>query len=290
MPWLLAARPKTLLASISPVFLGLGLARRDGFFDPMLAALVLVTAVLIQVLTNYINDYYDFKKGADTKDRLGPIRMLQAGRIQPTTMKKAIFALFFLCLLLGMLIVQKTDHYILIAGIVSLLFAYGYTGGPYPLAYNGLGEVFVFLFFGPVAVLGSYYTQLTCCFDTAAAQKVMLASTAPGLLAALILMANNIRDHAGDLKNQKNTLVVKLGLPLSKKVYASLAVLVISVPFLLTPHLGSYALFSLVILPPLAFSVVKVYLYRDPRELNPLIGLNGVILFLFCLSVIAGAS
>ena len=147
MPWLLAARPKTLFASISPVLLATYAAFYDGYWYPLTALLVLLTGVFIQVFTNYVNDYYDFLKGADEQERIGPQRMVASGRIKPASMKKGILIVGFICLLLGGWIVYLTDYYILLIGIFSLIFAYLYTAGPYPLAYHGLGEVFAFYFF-----------------------------------------------------------------------------------------------------------------------------------------------
>ncbi len=285
--WFLAARPKTLLASISPVLLGLGMAYYDGFSNILLSGLILLDAVLIQVITNYINDYYDFKKGADTEERVGPTRMLQSGNIQPASMAKVIIFLVILCLALGGWIVYETNYVILVIGILSLIFAYAYTGGPYPLAYHALGEIFVFLFFGVVAVVGSYYAQSTCCFNFQAGEKMFIISMGPGFLSTLILMANNIRDYESDRKHNKNTLVVKFGIPISKIIYTIIVILVTSVPFLLIPYLGEASLFSLAVLPLLINSTIKIYRYQKPEELNQVLALNSLTLFFFCLLLVS---
>ncbi len=288
MAWLLAARPKTLFASISPVLLGLGIVEHEGFLDVQLAGFTLLTTILIQILTNYINDYYDFKKGADVEERVGPARMLQTGRIQPEAMKKAIFSLVILCLFLGGWLVKQTDYYILLIGILSLIFAYLYTGGAYSLAYHGLGEIFVFLFFGPVAVIGSYYTQRTFHFTFDEGTKILLVSIAPGLLSMLILMVNNIRDYETDRKQGKNTLVVKLGLLYSKILYVGISVVAISNLFFLIPRFGKGVLLVLMIVPLMFISIRKIYFHKKIEELNQVLTLNGLILFLFCVLFLIG--
>ena len=172
-------------------------------------------------------------------------------------------------------------------GILSIIFAYAYTGGPYPLAYHALGEVFVFLFFGEIAVMGSYYAQSICCFNLQMGEKMFIAAMGPGFLATLILMTNNIRDYESDRKHNKNTLVVKLGIPLSKMLYTSVVLCITSVPFLLMPYLGKASLFSLAILPLLLISTIKIYRYQKPEELNRVLALNSFTLLLFCLLLIS---
>ena len=276
--WLLASRPKTLFASVSPVMLGVAFALSSGHFEFLLACLTLITSVFIQVLTNYVNDYYDFLKGSDTKERFGPPRALQRRLVTPEAMRRAILMLTLVCLLLGGILVYFTDHVILWVGLLSILFAFIYTAGPYPLAYHGLGEVFVILFFGPVSVLGSYYVH-----SLEYGADLLLVSFAPGFLAALILMVNNIRDMKTDMASKKNTLVVLLGLRYSKILYTFLSLMVLLIPFFYIHSMGNPILLSLLIAPLLIKTNLAIYSYKNPESLNQILALNSIALFIFCL-------
>ena len=204
--WWLAARPKTLPAAIAPVLIGAAMAHADGatVFLPALAALF--GAVMIQIGTNLANDYYDYIKGADAGVRLGPTRLTQAGLIKPSAMKHAAVIAFGLALLIGCYLVWRGGWPIVIIGLSSILFGVLYTGGPYPLGYHGLGEIFVLIFFGPVAVGGTYYVQM---LDINAV--VVAAGLAPGLFSVAILTINNLRDIDSDRQTGKRTLAVRLG-------------------------------------------------------------------------------
>ena len=157
--WLEAARPKTLWASIAPVVMGTALAYGDDKFDWLIAVATIVSSMAIQIATNFANDYFDHFKGADTSERLGPVRATAAGLVSPATMKFAFIATFALAFVVGMYLVYHGGWPILLIGVFSILFGILYTGGPFPLAYNGLGDIFVLFFFGPVAVGGTYYLQ-----------------------------------------------------------------------------------------------------------------------------------
>ncbi len=204
--WWLAARPKTLPAAIAPVVIGAAMAQADGatVFLPALAALF--GAVMIQIGTNLANDYYDYVKGADAGVRLGPTRLTQAGLIKPSAMKQAAMIAFGLALLIGCYLVWRGGWPIVIIGLSSILFGVLYTGGPYPLGYHGLGDIFVLIFFGPVAVGGTYYVQM---LDINAV--VVVAGLAPGLFSVAILTINNLRDIDSDRQAGKRTLAVRLG-------------------------------------------------------------------------------
>ncbi|TFH01573.1 MAG: 1,4-dihydroxy-2-naphthoate polyprenyltransferase [Calditrichales bacterium] len=204
--WIEAARPKTLWASIAPVLIGTAMAYSDQAWDPLIAFITLVSAMLIQIGTNYANDYFDFKKGADTRERIGPVRATGAGLVKPETMRAAFILTFFLALLFGLVLILHGGWPILVIGTLSLLFGILYTGGPFPLGYKGLGDIFVLIFFGPVAVGGTYYLQAMEINLT-----VILAGLSPGLISTALLSVNNLRDLYTDEKAGKLTLAVRFG-------------------------------------------------------------------------------
>lgn len=207
LSWILAARPKTLTAAAIPVVLGVALAWNvSGRVLWTYALLALAGAVLIQIGTNLINDALDFEKGTDTADRVGPKRVTASGLIHARHVTMAAFACFGLAMLAGVPLLLRGGWPLLVIGLASIAAGYVYTGGPYPLAYNGLGELFVMLFFGLVAVGGTYYLQLLA-YDSGAA----IAGIAAGSLANVLLAVNNLRDAGGDAKTGKRTLAVRLG-------------------------------------------------------------------------------
>lgn len=204
--WLEATRPKTLPAAVAPVLIGSALAWHDRAFDGMAASLCLIFAVLIQIGTNFANDYYDFVKGADTAERVGPRRAVAAGLISPPVMFRAMFAILAVAFAVGLCLVAWGGPWLILIGVVSVVCAIAYTGGPYPLGYNGLGDVFVLVFFGPVAVGATYFVQTGSWGLTQ-----LIWALAPGLLAANILVANNYRDVETDRAAGKRTTVVRFG-------------------------------------------------------------------------------
>jgi len=205
--WFMAARPQTLFASVAPVLMGTAMAFGDGVHHFPTALVALVGAIAIQIGTNLVNDYGDFKRGADTANRLGPTRVTQAGLVTPKAMITAIAITFFIAITMSILLIQRAGMPIVIISILAIISAIIYTAGPFPLAYRGLGELFVFIFFGPVAVAGTYYVQ-----SLEMNLAVILAGVAPGLLSAAILVVNNIRDINEDRVSGKKTLVVRFGL------------------------------------------------------------------------------
>ena len=203
--WIDAARPKTLGASLAPILIGAALAYRHGALSPLMTFIALASALCIQIATNFCNDYCDFKKGADAQ-RVGPVRATQAGLIAPEMMLRATIITFAIAVALGAILVARGGAPILIIGILSVAFGALYTAGPYPLAYIGLGDLFVLIFFGPVAVAGTYYVNaLTWSSDAA------ILGLIPGLLAVGILIVNNLRDYESDRLSRKRTLVVTFG-------------------------------------------------------------------------------
>lgn len=204
--WYLAARPKTLGAAIAPVVIGTGLAYGDGGFHLGAAVAALLGALLIQVGTNLCNDYADFKKGADTKERIGPVRATQVGWVTPEAMLRATILVFALAALIGVYLVIRGGWPMFWIGALSIMAGVAYTVGPYALAYLGLGDLFVLVFFGPVAVGGAYYVQ-----TLEWPLYVTVAGIAPGLLSCAILSVNNLRDVDQDRPAGKRTLAVRFG-------------------------------------------------------------------------------
>lgn len=204
--WILAARPKTLWASVAPVIVGTAVAFRDGLTHWPSAIAALFAAVLIQIGTNFANDLFDHQRGADTPDRLGPLRVTQAGLATPGQVRTAMIVVLGLALLIGIYLVVRGGWPIVVIGLVSIAAAILYTGGPYPFGYYGWGDLFVFIFFGPVAVVGTYYVQAHGVTPT-----VWWASVPMGTLATAILVVNNMRDIATDQRAGKRTMAVRLG-------------------------------------------------------------------------------
>jgi 1,4-dihydroxy-2-naphthoate octaprenyltransferase len=204
--WLEASRPKTLPAAFIPVAVGTSLAAAHGLVEYGNAFVCLVFALLVQIGTNFANDYFDFLQGADTPARVGPRRAVAAGLIAPRVMLVATGFVLGAAFLVGLLLVRDGGWILLPVGIVSIICAVAYTGGPYPLGYNGLGDVFVFVFFGLVAVCATFYVQAGY-----VTSDVTACAAAVGLLAANILVANNYRDAETDARAGKKTLVVRFG-------------------------------------------------------------------------------
>ena len=227
--WVEAIRPKTLVASIAPVMVGISLAVSDGFFEFLPSIATLLAATLIQIGTNLANDYYDFVRGADNEGRIGPIRVSQAGLIDPNKVWYSMVFSLVLAFLFGVYLVEVGGWIIAAIGFVSILCAVGYTAGPLALAYNGLGDIFVFFFFGPVAVGGTYWVQ-----SGVLAGDVVLAGVGIGALTTLILVTNNMRDIETDKVAGKHTLAVRMGLKASRVEYVVLLIIA-----LITPVIGA---------------------------------------------------
>ncbi|MBI59844.1 1,4-dihydroxy-2-naphthoate polyprenyltransferase [bacterium] len=218
--WILASRPKTLTASLAPVIIGLVLASTYINVINRYAAITILCAILIQIGTNIANDYYDFKKGTDTNKRQGPTRMAQAGLIKPQTLKRAAILCFSLAFFFGLILVFKGGWPILAIGIISIICGFWYTAGPMALAYIGLGDVFALLFFGPIAVSGTFYIQTRMLTPL-----VIKLGIGVGLLATALISVNNIRDIVEDKQNNKKTLIVRFGVLFGKVEYVCCQIL-----------------------------------------------------------------
>ena len=271
--WMLAIRPKTLPAGAVPVILGSAIAAADGEFSFPSAFVALVCALGIQVATNFINEIYDFRKGADTAERLGPTRTVAAGIISEKKMITVSITLLSLVFLLGMYLVYTAGWPILLIGLLSMLFAWAYTGGPWPIAYSGLGDFFVFVFFGLVAVGGTYYVQA---FELPF--PVLLAAAAPGAFSVNILLVNNIRDIATDRTVGKMTLPARIGGAGARSLYVALTVVAYLVPLLV--WLNGYSVWGLLSLfsLPLATSMIGKLYRSEGRELNTVLAGTGKVM------------
>lgn len=281
--WLLAARPRTLPAAIAPVLVGTALAGSEDVFRalPFLAALV--GSVFIQIGTNLSNDYSDARRGADTEDRLGPVRVTAGGLMPPRRVLIGTYVAFGVAVAAGLYLAAVAGWELLVVGAASILAGVLYTGGPRPYGYEGLGELFVFLFFGIVAVAGSYFVQ------TEELRWEAFALAVPvGLLASAILVVNNVRDIETDRRAGKRTLAVKLGRENARTLFAAMVVVAFLVPPLLVPALSAWVLLSLAALP-LAPPLVRTVATRtDGPALNGALAGSGRLLAVYSLLLAGG--
>jgi 1,4-dihydroxy-2-naphthoate octaprenyltransferase len=226
--WLMAARPKTLPASVAPVLVGIALAQADGVLSLLPAMAALVAALLIQIGTNMANDYFDYVKGKDVPGRVGPPRVAQGGLIRLHQLQLGIAIVFIAAAAVGLYLVIVGGWPILLIGIASIVSALAYTGGPHPLGYRGLGDLFVFLFFGLAAVSGTYYVQALAIGPT-----ILVAAVPVGALTVAILVVNNLRDIETDGQTGKRTLAVMIGPRATRLEYGLLLVVAYAIPLLL---------------------------------------------------------
>lgn len=273
--WTLAIRPKTLIASISPVLIGTTLSIKIGSFDWRIFLCTLCTALGIQITTNLANDYFDCLKGADTCQRKGFIRITQAKLVSHKAIYRAIMISMLATALSGIYLIVVGKVLIACLLVVSLSLSILYTAGPYPLAYLGLGDLFVCIFFGPIAVSGSYYLQTGFL-----SLEALLAGIAPGAISTAILIVNNTRDIAEDLFANKKTLAVRFGTSFSKWEYLFCLLLAFgSLFFFYDSH--PFALCAILCLLPACMLTKAMFSYKNPKELNSLLIKTGQLLCLF---------
>jgi len=281
--WLLAIRPKTLSAGAAPVLIGSSIAWQDGVFAPAPAAAALLGALLIQIATNLANDLFDFRKGGDREDRIGPTRVVQAGLLTPEAVARATALTLLLATLVGGYLVWVGGTPILVIGLLSLLCAVAYTGGPFPLAYHGLGELFTLLFFGLIAVTGTYWVQ-----GLRISPDALLAGAGVGVLSSAILVVNNLRDRETDARAGKRTMAVRIGERGSRIEFLLLLLLGAAVPPLGVALLAwsPWTLMGSLGLLPTLGSLRVVLTFRDPRSLNAVLGrvAGGTLLYALLLS------
>lgn len=263
--WLSAARPQTLPAAAVPVLVGASLAAHDSMLRWDTTITALVCALLIQIGTNFANDYYDFVKGSDREDRIGFERATSAGLVQPKSMLFATYFTMVLAFLLGLYLVWIGGWVILLIGLLSLLFGVLYTGGPYPLGYNGLGDIFVFIFFGVIAVMGTYYVNAL----NWSAVSFWL-SVPIGALCVNILVVNNLRDIAQDRISGKRTLGVLFGENALKWEYTLLVILTYAIPLwlMISGQFSAFILLPFLLIPFSAVLLRTIWKHQDKRMLN----------------------
>ena len=285
--WILAIRPRTLPAAIGPLLVGNILALHLEQFSFTIACISMLCAVLLQIAVNLANDYFDFKNGIDTEERVGPVRVTQSGMISPSSVRNAMVICLVLALFVGSALIVHGGWPIAILAVAALLGAVCYSGGPYPLASHGLGEVAAFVFFGLVAVVGSYYIQAG---DTST--SAWLLGSAIGLFNAAIMLVNNTRDIQTDTKAGKHTLAVRIGQAQARVLYQALVYL----PFGII--IGGFLMGALPGIPVLLAGLALVYArqlsgefsHTSGEALNPILGrtakLTMIFSFLFSIGLI----
>jgi 1,4-dihydroxy-2-naphthoate polyprenyltransferase len=273
-PWVAGTRPRTLPASAVPVVVGTAVAYAGGQVIWWRAAAALVVAVAIQIGTNYANDYSDGIRGTDTR-RVGPVRLVASGLAPAAAVRRAAIISFGVAALAGLALAAAAGWWLILVGAASVAAGWLYTGGPRPYGYVGLGEVFVFVFFGLVATVGSAYVQLERITGLA-----VVASVPVGLLAVALLVVNNLRDIPGDTASGKRTLAVRVGDRVTRRLYAACVL----IPFALVPALAASrpgALLALAALPLAIAPVRRVLAGEEGRGLIPVLGATGRLQLVF---------
>ncbi len=277
--WWLAIRPRTLPAAASGVAMGSALAWYDGSFQLLPAFAALMVALLLQITSNVANDVFDFERGADTPERLGPIRVTQAGMLTPTQIKLGLGIIIGLAMIFGLYLASLRGWTVILLGVAAILSAVAYTGGPYPLGYHGLGDIFVFIFFGLAAVAGTYFVQTGSVSIAAWWMAVPI-----GLIVTAILVVNNLRDLENDRKAGKNTLAVRFGAGGAKTEY----LICFAVAYLIVPILILYKIVPVGSLLtwlslPIAVRTLRVVLTQAGSPLNAALAGTGQTALLFSL-------
>ena len=282
--WMLATRPRTLPAAVSPVMVGTAMAVADGKFEFMPAFAALLGALLLQIGVNLANDYFDFKKGIDTSERLGPVRVTQSGLIPPDRVRLAMIIIFSGALAVGLYLTAIAGWPILAVGMACILASLAYSGGPFPLASHGLGDLFVFIFFGLVAVCGTYYVQAL-----QVTTQVLWLSVPVGCLITAIIVVNNLRDIPTDQKSGKNTLAVILGERGAKLEYLLLVIGAYIMPaaFFFSGGFSVWVLLPLISIPLSIPNIIAVHKDKGP-SLNMVLAKTAALSLVFSLLLSAG--
>jgi 1,4-dihydroxy-2-naphthoate octaprenyltransferase len=282
--WISAARPRTLPAAVAPVIVGSALAAHDHHFLAAPSALCLGFALLVQIGTNFANDYFDFVKGADTQERVGPRRAVASGLVAPAVMRRAMFLVFGCAFVLGLGLIHWGGPWMLAVGLASIACGYAYTGGPWPLGYHGFGDLFVFLFFGLVAVSVTYFVQAG-----RISRGAVLAGVAVGALAANILLVNNYRDAETDAAARKRTLVVRFGRGFARTQFVLSLGVALAVPFVFWARgFSAGCLLPLVLTPVAIAHVRRLATNQTPSEHIALLGATGRLLAAYSVLFAAG--
>lgn len=281
--WLLAARPKTLPAAIAPVVVGTAVAHASGGVKLGPALCAGLGAIFLQIASNFANDVFDHEKGADTEERLGPTRAVQAGLLSAAAVRRGLAAVLLAALACGVYLVATSGWPIVVLGVLAMICAVAYTGGPYPLGYHGLGDVLVMVFFGFAAVCGTAYVQLGY-----VPQAALWSSYPIGALATAILVVNNLRDHIGDAAAGKRTLAVRLGPSGARLEYAALVASAYVVPIAMAIDRGQPALLLPLLTGPMAAAAIITMYRRDGAQLNPCLPATARLLLWFALLFAGG--
>jgi 1,4-dihydroxy-2-naphthoate octaprenyltransferase len=283
--WLIAARPKTLWAGVVPVFIGGAIAFDAGSRHWLSFVCALAGSVLIQIGTNYANDYLDFVKQTDSSERIGPLRVTQAGLVTPSQIRTATMIVFGMSVMIGLYLVIRAGWPVIAIGLTSIAFGVLYTGGPRPLGYLGLGDLLVLIFYGPVAVAGTHYV-MTLSFSS----EAVLLGLSPGLFSVAILVVNNLRDIESDRKSGKRTLAVRLGPTFAKAEYVSVIIVAALQPAVVVFMTGRhpYSAASALVLIPAAIPTFAVLTSRSGESLNTALADTGRLLALFGLLFCVG--
>lgn len=283
--WMLAIRPKTLFASLAPVVLGLAVAYVETkSLNVVIAALTILCALVLQIASNLANDYLDAIRGVDNDTRLGPTRVTSSGLISLTSMKNALILTLAIAFALGIYLMYVGGPFIMVIGLLSLYFAYGYTGGPFPLSYNGLGEVAAFVFFGVIAVVGTTYLQ-----THSVSRLALILGMGPGFISACILAVNNLRDIVSDTDTNKRTLAVRFGEKFQRYFCISTILLSIAVCIYVMITYQFKWLFPVIILPFFFHKTWLQILYRPiDAKLNNALARTAQYNLLYCVFVSAG--
>lgn len=277
-PWFLAIRPKTLPASISPILLGNALALSHPTFSVLLFMLALVCALCLQIAVNFANDLFDAQSGVDSAERLGPTRVIQAGLLAPQQLRSVLYVIVLLACVCGLLLCALSSWWLLLFGALALLGVFLYSAGPFPLASHGLGELTVLLFFGWLAVMGSYFTQtLTLSYSA------LGYGTLAGLISAAIMLVNNIRDIGTDAAAGKNTLAVKIGQAAARRLYQAMLLSALLLHIVLSYPIGWWSLLTASAVAPLGWHLLRAMRYREGQQLNRQLAQTAQLLMLYCL-------
>ncbi len=282
--WWMAARPKTLTAGAAPVLVGSAVAWHEGRFRVLPGLAALAGALLLQIGSNLAHDGFDFETGTDTEERVGPVRAAQARLLSPGELKRGMVGVFALALLVGVYLTFVSGPWIVVIGVLSILSAILYTGGPYPLGYHGLGDVFVLLFFGLAAVAGTTFIHLE-----GVPLLAWLYAVALGALAVNILVVNNVRDRSTDVRTGKRTLAVRFGRRAAEIEFATMLGLAFLAPIAgaLLGESGPVPCIALLLVPH-ALSLFRKLRTTEGRALNPILGETARLVFLYAAFVGVG--
>ncbi len=273
----MALRPKTLTASVGPIMIATAMAFGDDKGDGLIAFICLLTALLLQIGTNIANDYFDFKKGSDREDRIGPTRVTQAGLLPPSTIRMAFIISFVLAAIGWLFLINHAGWVMAVLAVTSILSGIYYTAGSKALGYMGLGDVFVFIFFGPVAVAGTYYAQAL-----EINLSVLIAGIAPGLISVAILTVNNLRDVESDRQSNKKTLVVRFGVKFAQFEYLSALLVAAFIPiglYLITNQHPATLIASIISL--IAIPMIYEVMTKTGEILNQTLAKTGQLLLIY---------